>query len=145
MWKDMYGTKKIDVLFIDAGHTHEEVKADIEAWLPHMAGDGLILGHDYSDEFPGVKTAVQEAFHDFCVTVVERIWAVRCGQIHIPATSNGLGQSLVEHSPRRAAVPVEPGDAVRVPNARFEACNWIAPAPEVEDPLRRAEHASCSY
>lgn len=50
----------IDMVFIDAGHTYEEVKADIEAWLPKTKV--LICGHDYSDAWTGVMQAVDEAF-----------------------------------------------------------------------------------
>jgi predicted O-methyltransferase YrrM len=49
---------KTDMVFIDAGHTYEECKTDIEAWLPKC--DKIICGHDYS--FPGVIQAVNEKF-----------------------------------------------------------------------------------
>lgn len=78
------GGKKIDILFLDAGHTYEELKADIEAWKPHMAPDGLMMGHDYRDEFPGVKQAVNEAF--YTATVIGSIWIVKCEQQDEPET-----------------------------------------------------------
>lgn len=64
--------QKIDVLFLDAGHTYEELKADLEAWLPHMAEDGLIMGHDFRDEFPGVQRAVEETFPTY--QTIDSIW-----------------------------------------------------------------------
>ncbi len=63
---------RFDMVFIDAGHTYEEVKSDIEAWLPKC--DKYIVGHDYSDEFPGVKQAVNEKFGE--VNVIDSIWWV---------------------------------------------------------------------
>jgi predicted O-methyltransferase YrrM len=44
--------------FLDAWHDYEETKKDIE-WAKR-AGAKIIAGHDYCDEFPGVKQAVDE-------------------------------------------------------------------------------------
>lgn len=53
---------KADLIFLDADHAYAGVKADIEAWLPHLRHDGVICGHDYNEEFPDVARAVHEAF-----------------------------------------------------------------------------------
>lgn len=50
----------IDVLFIDGDHTYEGCKADIDAWYPHMAKDGVMLFHDCDATSPGVVQAVEE-------------------------------------------------------------------------------------
>lgn len=55
----------LDFVFIDADHTYEGCKADIEAWLPKIRKGGFISGHDYENpDFPtwGVKQAVEERF-----------------------------------------------------------------------------------
>ena len=52
---------EVDCLFIDAGHSYEAVKQDIEAWLPKMKSNGIIAGHDYN-AWAGVKQAVDEKF-----------------------------------------------------------------------------------
>lgn len=61
----------IEMVFIDAGHTYDEVMEDIKHWLPKATK--LISGHDYS--WPGVKKAVDEVFGkpDY---VVDTIWMV---------------------------------------------------------------------
>ena len=59
-----------DMVFIDAAHTYEGCKRDIEAWLPKTRK--IIAGHDYSPEWPGVMQAVTEAFGP--VNVVGTIW-----------------------------------------------------------------------
>lgn len=45
-----------DFVFIDADHTEEGCRADIEAWTPKVRPGGLICGHDYN--WPSVKRAV---------------------------------------------------------------------------------------
>ena len=54
----------MDFVFIDADHSYEGCKADIEAWLPKVKSGGMIGGHDYNHPKPtwGVKRAVQEKF-----------------------------------------------------------------------------------
>ena len=36
-----------DLVFLDAGHAYQSVRADILAWLPKVKPTGLIAGHDY--------------------------------------------------------------------------------------------------
>lgn len=57
-----------DLIYIDADHTYEGCKADIEAWMPKCKK--FLCGHDYS--FPGVKKAVDEKFNK--VNVVDSFW-----------------------------------------------------------------------
>lgn len=63
---------KIDFVFIDAGHTYEEVAADIAAWRPKTLR--LLAGHDY--HMPDVRRAVDEAFGSSVQTAAESIWYV---------------------------------------------------------------------
>lgn len=52
-----------DLVFIDANHSYEAVKADIEAWLPVVKPGGVMAFHDYrTSTFPGVTKAIHEAF-----------------------------------------------------------------------------------
>jgi hypothetical protein len=46
------------MVFLDAVHDYEETKKDI-VWAKQV-GARIIAGHDYCDEFPGVKEAVDE-------------------------------------------------------------------------------------
>lgn len=59
----------VDFLIIDSDHSYEGVKADLLAWLPHIAPKGKVFIHDYDAEgtrfadherYPGTMQAVQE-------------------------------------------------------------------------------------
>ena len=47
-------------VYVDADHTYERVKADLESWFPRLADNGFLGGHDYSRAWPGVMQAVEE-------------------------------------------------------------------------------------
>jgi len=59
------------ILFVDAGHHYPAVRADLDAWLPHLSPDGLLLLHDtFSDRFKGVIQAAGELLQAGWVIVV---------------------------------------------------------------------------
>jgi hypothetical protein len=60
---------EFDIVYLDAEHDYESVKADIEAWLPKARH--IIAGHDYHS-FPGVRKAV-EASLPGC-SVMGNVW-----------------------------------------------------------------------
>ncbi len=51
----------IDLLFIDADHSYEQVLQDITLWTPHVREGGIICGHDFT--LAGVERAVKETGH----------------------------------------------------------------------------------
>lgn len=73
----------LDFVFIDADHTYDGCRLDIEAWAPKLRPGGLLSGHDYAHpEYPkwGVKRAVDEfcAAHDLSVELGDDYtWFVR--------------------------------------------------------------------
>lgn len=57
----LFEDKSIDVVYIDAGHDYENVKQDINLWLPKTKR--YIGGHDYNKKgWPDVIKAVDERF-----------------------------------------------------------------------------------
>lgn len=65
---DKYKGWTFDMIFLDGSHGYDDVKKDIEAWLPKTKK--LICGHDY--DFPEVKKAVDELIGS--VNLVGSIW-----------------------------------------------------------------------
>jgi len=65
-----------DMIFIDASHVYEDVKADILAWFPLLIEGGIICGHDYMYKWQGVIQAVNELFPNHTM-VADTIWAIK--------------------------------------------------------------------
>jgi len=63
-----------DMIFIDANHDYENVKHDIKHALSMMS-HGLLCGHDFNSNWPGVVEAVTEEFRTG-FGVHESIWYV---------------------------------------------------------------------
>ena len=65
---------ELDLVFIDGAHSYENVKQDIALWLPKVRKGGILSGHDYSLEHPGVLKAVDEAFDKKIKIGYDRTW-----------------------------------------------------------------------
>lgn len=58
-----FADNSLDFVYLDANHSYEHIKADIQAWLPKVKTGGILAGHDYVNRKNvnfGVKQAVQE-------------------------------------------------------------------------------------
>jgi predicted O-methyltransferase YrrM len=64
---------KFDLIFIDASHDYESVKADIQAWMPFLSRWGVLCGHDYMRW--GVKKAVHELVPHHRLVPNTSIWS----------------------------------------------------------------------
>lgn len=51
----------LDLVFIDGKHDYASVKADIAAWTPRVRKGGILCGHDFGPQWPGVGQAVTES------------------------------------------------------------------------------------
>lgn len=54
----LYKDGSLEFVFIDAAHDYDNVKADINAWLPKIRKGGILGGHDH--QIDGVRKAVEE-------------------------------------------------------------------------------------
>lgn len=70
--------RRLEFIFIDAGHSYEAVAEDIELWGRKVVPGGAILGHDYGHpKYTGVARAVDEAYGDRVELLGHTIWGVR--------------------------------------------------------------------
>jgi predicted O-methyltransferase YrrM len=67
-----------DFVIIDADHTYEGVKRDIQAWWPLVASGGLVYFHDYVplEEDNGVKQAIEELKDDTWEELDQSGWGI---------------------------------------------------------------------
>jgi hypothetical protein len=72
-----YDDWSLDFVFIDAAHDYESVKNDIQAWKPKVKRGGILAGHDYHSEWPGVVQAVDELCPTRTVLRKQERWVVR--------------------------------------------------------------------
>ncbi|WP_146658101.1 class I SAM-dependent methyltransferase [Enhygromyxa salina] len=56
-----FARESVDLVFLDGSHDQPAVAADITAWLPRIRSGGILAGHDFSDDHPGVVAAVEHA------------------------------------------------------------------------------------
>jgi hypothetical protein len=61
--KDYFVNNSLDFVMLDAGHSYEDVKSDINSWFYKVKPGGIIAGDDYIKEFDGVVKAVDEYFY----------------------------------------------------------------------------------
>lgn len=59
--EDVVFDKEIGFLFIDGGHSYEQIKRDMDKYIPKVIKDGIIVFHDYSDAFPDIQKAIGDA------------------------------------------------------------------------------------
>ncbi|MFX1328184.1 MAG: class I SAM-dependent methyltransferase [Promethearchaeota archaeon] len=65
---------KINLLWVDADHSYEACKKDIEDWMPLVKKEGFLIFHDYKkDRNSGVTKAVNEKINDLKLKQVKQV------------------------------------------------------------------------
>lgn len=61
VWQRGTSGRPIGLLYIDGSHTYSDVRADVEAWTPHLALGAIVVFDDYqTPRNPGVTRLVDE-------------------------------------------------------------------------------------
>lgn len=67
----------VDLIFIDALHDYESVMQDIALWWPKVRIGGMLAGHDFNHQWPGVERAVADSFNLMHVGIAsDSVWFV---------------------------------------------------------------------
>jgi len=66
-----WGWPEIGLLLIDGDHREEHVRADWNAWSPHLANGATVAWDDYHIDYPGVTTVVDELVAAGVVKIIE--------------------------------------------------------------------------
>lgn len=74
---NIFQSKSVDIVFIDACHEYSCVYNDILAWLPKIKCGGILAGHDYNHNWPGVNRAVDEILGVNNINISEFCWIYR--------------------------------------------------------------------
>ena len=72
----LFEDESLDAVFIDADHSYEAVKLDIQNWMPKVRKGGILAGHDYNSAWPGVVRAVNEIFPE--AQKIDSCWLKQC-------------------------------------------------------------------
>ena len=64
----------IDFIYIDANHSYQSVKKDLQLYLPKIKVNGVIGGHDYVEPWTGVIDAVNEALGKPDMVYIDGSW-----------------------------------------------------------------------
>jgi Methyltransferase domain len=80
-----FADNSLDFVFIDAEHSYEACKRDIQTWCPKVRPGGIVSGHDYKNtDYPSfsVEKAVHEVLGDVIELGTDFTWFW-----HVPLTS----------------------------------------------------------
>lgn len=64
----LFEDEYFDFIYLDADHSYEGVKKDLEAWWPKVKYGGILAGHDYMKDYidkEGQKYGVYRAVNEF--------------------------------------------------------------------------------
>ena len=105
-----FDDESLDLVFIDAAHDYESVRADIAAWQPKLKSNGILAGHDYSRPWPEVVSAVEEEFGER-TSVYGACWYIEAGGRAGPWSPLEISRKIRRQFRRRSGSPPLPSSA----------------------------------
>ena len=99
---NQFQNSSIDFMMIDAGHSYEDVRDDINFWYNKIKPNGTISGDDFGmNLFPGVTKAVNEYFYEQVTFLEGWSWVRRKPKIqikHLMTKPNDLREQISSQS-----------------------------------------------
>ena len=68
-----------DFVYLDASHDHDNVYQDLTLWWPKVKNGGTLAGHDWSSNWPGVVSAVNQFSLEIRRPIIEHgsTWVIK--------------------------------------------------------------------
>lgn len=82
---EYFSNEVFDIIFIDANHSYEAAKSDLEHWIPKVVHNGFITGHDYG--FKGVYNALKDVVGLEKIKQLGEVWYVKKNEIDVKSAS----------------------------------------------------------
>ena len=99
---NQFSNSSIDFMMIDAGHSYDDVKDDINFWYNKIKPNGTIAGDDFGmNLFPGVIRAVNEYFYEQVAFLEGWSWVRKKPKIqikHLMTKPNDLREQISSQS-----------------------------------------------
>lgn len=73
----LFRQSSLRFVFLDADHQYKSIREDLEVWQPKIMLGGILAGHDYVEQWPGVIQAVNERFGSTRELEPPSSWKVR--------------------------------------------------------------------
>lgn len=74
----------LDFVYLDGNHRYEYIKKDIELYYPKVKSGGMLAGHDYKNNEPGVILAVKESLTELGIETFRQSnwdwWIIKNGK-----------------------------------------------------------------
>ena len=130
----------VGLLFVDADHSREGARRDIEAWAPHLAEGARIAVDDYEHpDWPGVREALDELVAEGVLEPVE-VFHDRLAVTRLATTPDtGRTTAVTSEGVRPSPYPAAEGQ-VAEPTGRELVPPW-EPDPEREPETWPVTHA----
>ena len=85
---------KVDLVYIDGVHTYEQVKKDIENYMPLIKNGGFISGHDFTPGWQTVVNAVTESLGEIDGVFCDASWVKRIHDVTVVYTYFGQEERI---------------------------------------------------
>jgi predicted O-methyltransferase YrrM len=114
---------KVDLVYIDGALTYEQVKKDIENYIPLIKIGGFISGHDFTSGWKTVVDAITESLGEIDDVFCDTSWIKRINDVTIVYTYFGQEERISEIVNQKlntviiddcSSKPLGPIDGIRV-------------------------------